>query len=160
MKNITVFTIVLFLVACGGQLGSLKVESVEINDTQVESNKVVNDASENEEATNEANEVANNENEGKDKETLTNEYKESLENEDTTKISDDLKALEEFATLEEEIDLSEAQIEIIEDNYGKRILLIKDAEGNKTHKSIFSKKVSKLKIIEFDGGQIFNEVIE
>ncbi|MEI3608496.1 hypothetical protein [Pseudogracilibacillus sp. SO10305] len=155
MKNITVFTIALFLVACGGQLGSSKVESVEIDDTQVESNEVVNDASENE-----ANEVANNENEGKDKETLTNEYKESLENEDTTKISDDLKALEEFATLEEEIDLSEAQIEIIEDNYGKRILLIKDAEGNKTHKSIFSKKVSKLKIIEFDGGQIFNEVIE
>ncbi|HIV74693.1 MAG TPA: hypothetical protein H9895_06420 [Candidatus Pseudogracilibacillus intestinigallinarum] len=155
MKNITVFTIALFLVACGGQLGSSKVESVEIDDTQVESNEVVNDASENE-----ANEVANNENEGKDKETLTNEYKESLENEDTTKISDDLKALEEFATLEEEINLSEAQIEIIEDNYGKRILLIKDAEGNKTHKSIFSKKVSKLKIIEFDGGQIFNEVIE
>ena len=155
MKNITVFTIALFLVACGGQLGSSKVESVEIDDTQVESNEVVNDASENE-----ANEVSNNENEGKDKETLTNEYKESLENEDTTKISDDLKALEEFATLEEEIDLSEAQIEIIEDNYGKRILLIKDAEGNKTHKSIFSKKVSKLKIIEFDGGQIFNEVIE
>ncbi|MEJ8778223.1 hypothetical protein [Pseudogracilibacillus sp. ICA-222130] len=160
MKNITVFTIALFLVACGGQIGSSKVESVTINETQVESNEVVNDALQNNEATNTSNEILNNENDGKDKGTLANEYKESLENEDTTKISDDLKALEEFATLEEELDLSEAQIEIIEDNYGKRILLIKDAEGNKTHKSIFAKKVNKLKIIEFDGGQIFNEVIE
>lgn len=83
----------------------------------------------------------------------------------TTKDQDieknnELDELAEGSTIESTIDTKDIQLDIVEDNSNKRVILIKDEEGHKTHKSIFLKKKNRLKIIEFDKGQIFNQVID
>jgi len=66
---------------------------------------------------------------------------------------------EERAKIEEVIQTSSFETDLVEDNKEKRVILIKDASGKETHKSIFIKSSKRLKIIEFNKGQIFNEVI-
>src|SRR5699024_200977 len=159
MRYIAILITALVLAACGATSNSMNTNSVAPSDKQVDA--VVVDENANEaETNNEANNEVVEENEAaKDKETLAQEIKESVENEDTTVISDDYKQLEEFDAINDTIDLEHATLDIVEDNYGKRVLLVTNDKGIETHKAIYIKNKNRLKIIEFGKGQIFNQVI-
>lgn len=72
---------------------------------------------------------------------------------------EDATQLPEYSTLTEQVAIEDFQLRIVEDNQGKRVMLIEDEQGQEKYKSIFIKKNNRLKIIEFNKGQIFNEVI-
>lgn len=152
MRYITILIIAIVLVACGNPALSANTESAEVNDRQVDTILV-------KENTNDTNNSVVKNEAVKDKETLAQEYKESVENEDSTVISDEFKQLEEFNAINDTVDLENASLDIIEDNYGKRVLLVTNDKGIETHKAIYIKNKNRLKIIEFDKGEIFNEVI-
>src|SRR5699024_8909641 len=63
--------------------------------------------------------------------------------------------IEEYSVIEEHIDLNKYEMDVKEDNSHKRIILYETKE----YKSIFLKDQDRLKIIQFNHGQIFNEVI-
>lgn len=60
-------------------------------------------------------------------------------------VYESIKMLEEFVTLNETVELTDDNINIVEDNHGKRIILIKDENGHETYKSIFIKGNNRLK---------------
>lgn len=71
-----------------------------------------------------------------------------------------INTLQEFAVLQEQIDdLNDMQAEIEVDNSGKRVILFRNENGQEQLKSIFIKHTNRLKIIDFDQGQIFNQVL-
>lgn len=74
-------------------------------------------------------------------------------------ISDDIKGFKEFDTINDIVKLKDHYIEIVEDNFGKRVMLIKNNDDQEVYKTIFTKKTNRLKIIEFEKGQIFNKTI-
>lgn len=145
LRYITTFFIAFVLTACGTATNISSPDAAEVTDKQVDAVEVSENESKNEEV--------------KEKETLAQEYKESIENEDTSVITDEFKQLEEFNKVNEIINLENAKLDIVEDNYGKRVLLVSNDKGIETHKTIYIKNKNRLKIIEFDKGQIFNEVI-
>src|SRR5699024_818403 len=75
---------------------------------------------------------------------------ESLENDEYTSIK-------EYETLDKQINVQDYEIKVAEDNQNKRVLLFVDKDGQKQYKSIFVKKKNRLKIIDLNKGQIFNE---
>jgi len=152
MRYITIFIIAIVLVACGNPANSANNDSAEVSDRQVDATAV-------EENANETNDSVEENEAVKDKDTLAQAYKESVENEDTAVISNEFKQLEEFDAINDTIDLEHATLDIVEDNYGKRVLLVTNDKGIETHKAIYIKNKNRLKIIEFNKGQIFNEVI-
>lgn len=68
----------------------------------------------------------------------------------------DSSSLGEIPTIQNVIEQNDFDYDVVEDNNYKRVLLIKDDHGHKSHKSIFLKKSNHLKVIKFDHGQIFN----
>ena len=91
----------------------------------------------------------------------SNEYDEtdSGESEMADEKKSDDKNIEEYGVIEEHIDLDKYEMDVKEDNPHKRIILYETEQGEKEYKSIFLKDEDRLKIIEFNHGQIFNEVI-
>lgn len=77
----------------------------------------------------------------------------------SVEISDNIKGFKEYETIEETIELNNHYIEIVEDNFGKRVMIIKDDHNQEVYKTIFTKKTNRLKIIAFDKGQIFSQII-
>lgn len=153
MRYITIFITAVVLIACGNPSSFSETHSAKLEDRQVDATSVDENA-------NIAKNESIEENEGViDKETLAQAYKESVENEDTRVISDEFKQLEEFGAINDKINLERATLDIVEDNYGKRVLLVTNDKGIETHKAIYIKNKNRLKIIELDKGQIFNEVI-
>lgn len=62
----------------------------------------------------------------------------------------------EAGTIGSHIDLSTHTGSVVEDNQGKRIIVFSDNNGHKQYKSIYSKRNGYLKIIDFNGGMIYN----
>lgn len=68
----------------------------------------------------------------------------------------DIKSLPEYETITVNIDLSSYHPEIKEDNANKRVILLKDESGRERYKSVYIKREHHLKIINYQGGLIFN----
>ncbi|GAA0319161.1 hypothetical protein [Oceanobacillus sp. FSL W7-1293] len=68
-------------------------------------------------------------------------------------------AQEEMDVIQDQIPSGNESVQVVEDNPHKRILFIGDDANQKKYKTIFIKDTSRLKIIDLNGGQIFNEVI-
>lgn len=99
-------------------------------------------------------------NESNDSFTSNNQVEENSDNKEEPKqISDDIKGFKEYAAINDAIQLQDHYIEIVEDNFGKRIMIIKNSDDQEVFKTIFTKKSNRLKIIEFEKGQIFNKII-
>lgn len=83
------------------------------------------------------------------------------EESDSTEAEDlgELAEIDEYEILTDKIDLSKFTPDVKEDNDYKRIILFKNEQGKESYKSIYIKKDNRLKIIEFNNGQIFNERI-
>lgn len=74
-------------------------------------------------------------------------------------ISENIKSFKEFETIDKNLTLQKHSVEVVEDNVGKRILLIKDENNDEVYKTIYTKENHRLKIIEIEKGQIFNKKI-
>lgn len=74
---------------------------------------------------------------------------------------DDVTTFAEYDALDDKIDndIADYQIDVVEDNPGKRVLLLKDENGELKYKSIFIKETNRLKITEIGGKMFFNRVI-
>lgn len=73
----------------------------------------------------------------------------------------DVDSFEEMEVVEQYIDLSVYQYELLTDNQNKRVMLFKSDQSNKEYKSIFIKNKNRLKIIHLgEDGLIFNDKID
>ncbi|WP_080875671.1 hypothetical protein [Oceanobacillus timonensis] len=68
-------------------------------------------------------------------------------------------AQEEMEVIQNQLPSGNDSVQVIEDNPYKRILFIGDADEQKKYKTIYIKDTNRLKIIDLNGGQIFNEII-
>lgn len=75
---------------------------------------------------------------------------------DTEDIDDFL----EYDTLDDVADVDHFNSEVVEDNPHKRIILLKDDNGQPQFKSIFVKDTNRLKIINLHDGLEYNEIIK
>ncbi|MFD1173265.1 hypothetical protein [Oceanobacillus picturae] len=66
----------------------------------------------------------------------------------------------EYDTLNDVADADHFNSEIVEDNPHKRIILLKDDNGQPQFKSIFVKDTNRLKIINLHEGLEYNEIIK
>lgn len=71
-----------------------------------------------------------------------------------------LDAFPENDNLTEYIDIESVSAEIVEDNTGERVILFKDGSGEVQYKSIFVKETDRHKIVQTDGPNLFNDVID
>ncbi|GKV55319.1 hypothetical protein NCCP2222_12660 [Sporosarcina sp. NCCP-2222] len=70
-----------------------------------------------------------------------------------------ISSLPEYATLTSKVDVASYKAAVVEDNFNKRVIVLKDDNGREQFKSIFVKETNTLKIIDTKGGQIFYGVI-
>lgn len=70
-------------------------------------------------------------------------------------VADQNNTLAEYEKLSTVVNVSDLNLQVVEDNANKRIITLKDKNGHVQYKSIFVKKTSMLKIIDTKGGQIF-----
>lgn len=75
-------------------------------------------------------------------------------------IASDITKLPEYSTLASKVDLANYTAHIVEDNASKRIIVLRDANGREQIKSLFIKRENRLKIVDYRGGLLFNELIE
>jgi len=94
--------------------------------------------------------------EDKTRETVEKDESEDLTEEDGNDLA---SQYEEYDAINDTINLTSNDVSVVEDNQGKRVLLIKDEQGHEKYKSIYIKRDKRLKIIEFDKGQILNKII-
>lgn len=134
--------IIFGLVACGG---NDEEDSVEPNET--EENTATEEIDE-EEAPSE-----DTEEEDKDAEESNSE----TETEGNSEIAD----YEESTVIEEEIDVSNLDVEVETDNENNRVILFKD-DDKAFYKTVYIKHDQRLKIIDIidNEGQIYNEIIK
>ncbi|WP_217587436.1 hypothetical protein [Lentibacillus saliphilus] len=122
--------IVMTLTAC--QSGETEGESTNNNDTLGETNEAVDDADD------EA-----------DQETNDGEA-EGLA----------IEEMPEYETITAHIDLTGLKAKTVEDNPSKRIIIFQNEAGADTYKTIYIKDTNRLKLIELDGGELYNGIID
>lgn len=105
--------------------------------------------------TEEEQEISNVVDDSEEEQLTPEEESDSTENEDLGELTE----IEEYEILKEKIDLNKFTPVVKQDNNYKRIILFKNEQGKESYKSIYIKKDNRLKIIEFNNGQIFNEKI-
>lgn len=71
----------------------------------------------------------------------------------------EVSQFQEISHLEEIVDLSKYQIEVVEDLTKKRILLLLDEKGHPAYKSIFIKRKNIHKVIDLNGERDFVETL-
>lgn len=67
--------------------------------------------------------------------------------------------LPELDVLDEQVDADNYQLQVVENNERKRIIIMKDENGNPQYKSILEKEQNILEIIDFGQGMIFKGAI-
>ena len=74
-------------------------------------------------------------------------------------VESGMEAYTEYATIANKVNMSGLSTQVAEDNRGKRIILLKDNHGQVKYKSIFIKNKNHLKIIQTNGGLVYNGTI-
>lgn len=84
-----------------------------------------------------------------------------VEEEQAGVVGDDLTTFEEYAIIDDNIDLAAHTSKVEEDNPGTRVILFEDASGKKVYKSVYVKNDKHLKIIKLDDeGLLYNDFIQ
>lgn len=65
----------------------------------------------------------------------------------------------EYDVLTELVGSTGYDMQVVKDTRGKRVVLILDEQGEPQYKSVYMKKKGYLKVVDFDGGLVFNERI-
>ncbi|MBD1224349.1 hypothetical protein [Virgibacillus halodenitrificans] len=97
--------------------------------------------------------------------TDTDEDKDDTANEDQDKENNatedqDVDDFVEFDMVEEQTDIDDDQWQVVEDNDHKRVMIGSNEEGQNQFKSIFIKETNRLKVIDFNGGLVYNGILE
>ncbi|MCJ0931441.1 hypothetical protein MST22_09750 [Virgibacillus halodenitrificans] len=111
-----------------------------------------------------ANEEQNSDNDSNEH-TDTDEDKDDTANEDQDKENNatedqDVDDFVEFDMVEEQTDIDDDQWQVVEDNDHKRVMIGSNEEGQNQFKSIFIKETNRLKVIDFNGGLVYNGILE
>lgn len=69
--------------------------------------------------------------------------------------ADQTSKIAEYAKLSSVVNVTNLNLQVVEDNASKRILTLKDQNGRVKYKSIFVKRTNMLKVINTKGGQVF-----
>ncbi|MDZ5710762.1 hypothetical protein [Jeotgalibacillus haloalkalitolerans] len=72
----------------------------------------------------------------------------------------DLTTFPEYENLAEYVDTDNYSTEIAEDGPGERVIIFKEDNGEVQYKSIFVKDTNRHKIVQTDGPNLFNDVID
>lgn len=78
---------------------------------------------------------------------------------ETVEPKTELAEFEEYTTLINQVDITSLDVQVVKDNKGKRIILLKDGNGNPQYKSIYVKDKNRLKIINLSDGLLYNGTI-
>lgn len=70
-------------------------------------------------------------------------------------VAEQNSTLAEYAKLSSVVNVSNLNLQVVEDNASKRVIMLKDQNGRVLYKSIFMKRTNMLKVIDTRGGQIF-----
>ncbi|WP_060681513.1 hypothetical protein [Virgibacillus halodenitrificans] len=97
--------------------------------------------------------------------TDTDEDKDDTANEDQDKENNatedqDVDDFVEFDMVEEQTDIDDDQWQVVEDNDHKRVMIGSNEKGQNQFKSIFIKETNRLKLIDFNGGLVYNGILE
>ncbi|WP_038221096.1 hypothetical protein [Virgibacillus alimentarius] len=65
----------------------------------------------------------------------------------------------EYDTLDDVVDADDFHAQIVENNNHKRVILLKDDNGQLQFKSIYVKDTNRLKIINLHEGLVYNEIL-
>ncbi|WP_404455217.1 hypothetical protein [Oceanobacillus kapialis] len=74
--------------------------------------------------------------------------------------TEDINDLLEYDKLDEVADVSKFNTQVVENNPHKRIILLKDDNGQPQFKSIFVKDTNRLKIINLHEGLVYSKIIK
>lgn len=94
------------------------------------------------------------------KEATKDDKKAEAKSKDTEDKESSDSDLEEYSTLEKEVNMDDLQTDVVEDNSNKRVMLIKDEDGNKEYKSVYVKHKDFIKVIDLDGGLVYKGKIK
>src|SRR5699024_3236578 len=131
-----------------------------LNDTE-------NDTNDNKAESNDNNTVEKDKEETKEKKTKDNK-KESNDNNTVEKDKEETKeqkqkseveGFTEYSILDKKLDMDNLSDEVVKDNDYKRIILLKDENGQPQYKSIYIKNKNRLKVIDLHGGLVYNDKI-
>ncbi|CQR45898.1 hypothetical protein BN1058_00139 [Paraliobacillus sp. PM-2] len=82
------------------------------------------------------------------------------ESEEENESAVDVDDFYEFDTLEAQIDADDDHACIVEDNQHKRVMFVNSEDSQKQYKSIFIKDTNRLKIVDLNNGEVFNQIIK
>src|SRR5699024_7868329 len=115
-------------------------------DKEVIFNQVLNDTE---------NDTNDNKAESNDNNTVEKDKEESKEQ----KQKSEVEGFTEYSILDKKLDMDNLSDEVVKDNDYKRIILLKDENGQPQYKSIYIKNKNRLKVIDLHGGLVYNDKI-
>ncbi|GHI00369.1 hypothetical protein [Neobacillus kokaensis] len=71
----------------------------------------------------------------------------------------DVTKFPEYETLAAKVDLTKYNPQVVEDNYNKRVILLKNHYGQPRFKSLYFKEEDRIKIIDYRGGLVYEGII-
>src|SRR5699024_1818112 len=75
------------------------------------------------------------------------------------KQKSEIEEFTEYSILDKKLDMDNLSDEVVKDNDYKRIILLKDENGQPQYKSIYIKNKNRLKVIDLHGGLVYNDKI-
>ena len=75
------------------------------------------------------------------------------------KQKSEIEEFTEYSILDKKLDMDNLSDEVVKDNDYKRIILLKDENGQTQYKSIYIKNKDRLKVIDLHGGLVYNDKI-
>ncbi|MEK3854161.1 hypothetical protein [Cytobacillus sp. FSL H8-0458] len=82
------------------------------------------------------------------------------DSQDKGTIEQGLEGLKEYSTLVNFVNVEDFNTQVVENNNHKRVILLKDNQGQPQFKSIYVKDTNRLKIINLRGGIVYNGIIQ
>src|SRR5699024_2380408 len=73
--------------------------------------------------------------------------------------AEDIDNLLEYEILDDVINADDFNAQVVENNNHKRVILLKDDNGQPQFKSIYVKDTNRLKVIDFKSGLVFNQIL-
>src|SRR5699024_9617967 len=74
--------------------------------------------------------------------------------------AEDIYDLAEYEILDDVADADDFNAQVVENSNHKRVILLKDDNGQPQFKSIYVKDTNRLKVIDFKDGLVFNQILD
>src|SRR5699024_2917662 len=91
---------------------------------------------------------------------ILSDKKEDDQDSEATEQETEVEGLVEYSTLANHVDVNGFNAQVVENNPHKRVIVLKGDHGQPQFKSIYVKDASRLKIINFHEGLVYNGIIQ